>query len=250
MRLGVGMRHLSRFLRVFCATEVCSALMQHQRQWLTQVLRKQFGYVGLQLGAVADYSAAWLSCPVQSHYVLAQQNNCDTHVLVHFEDLPIATHGVDVVVAAYALELSTDPYAVLRELDRVLIHDGRIVIMGFDPINVHSGRWWGKHRQAVSKLSLLGAARLVDMLQTLGYEIQQIDFFPTQRWRRWLAWLAPPFSQGYALLAHKKTARIQLIGLRDGWRWSRLLPQLARRDCLPAQSSADNAMPVIDMIDR
>ena len=31
------------------------------------------------------------------------------------------------------------------------------------------------------------------------------------------------------MVAHKKTARVKLIGLRDGWRWQSLLPQLAKR---------------------
>lgn len=223
------MRHLSHFLKAFCATDACDALMAHQQAWLTAVLKKQFGYYGLQLGVATDYAQAWRSCPIGEHFILTDSRLTNTHAVVDFEDLPIANQAIDCVVMSFTLELSHDPYAVLREVDRILINDGRLVVMGFHPLNAWRGQIWGAHRQAASGLSLLGAGRLVDALQTLGYEIQQVDFYPATGWKRWFPWLATPFSQGYGLVAHKKTARVKLIGLRDGWRWQSLLPQLAKR---------------------
>lgn len=224
------MRQLSRFLRAFCTTAACAKMMQHQQAWLVRTLSKQFGYYALQLGVVADFAEAWKTCPIQSHFVIADAPFEQVSAVVEFQELPVASKRIDLMVMPYVLELVDDPYAVLREVDRVLIADGRLIIMGFHPANAWRGRLFGQQHSQVEALSLFGAGRVVDALQTLGYEIQQVDFYPNTGWRRWLPWLDTPFSQGYALLAHKKTSRIKLIGLRDGWRWQSLLPQLAKRN--------------------
>lgn len=224
------MRQLSHFLRSFCATSSCAKMLRYQQAWLVRVLSKQFGYYALQLGAIADFEQAWKVCPIQAHFIIADANFEKVDMVAEFQELPIAGKRIDLIVMPYVLELVDDPYAVLREVDRLLIADGRLVVMGFHPANAWLGRLFGLDHEQIESLSLFGAGRVVDVLQTLGYEIQQVDFYPNKGWRRWLPWLDKPFSQGYALLAHKKTSRINLIGLRDGWRWQSLLPQLAKRD--------------------
>jgi SAM-dependent methyltransferase len=224
------MQHLSRFLRAFCHSPWCIGFTQHQTDWAKQVLSKQFGYYAVQLGTAYDLSQAWQHCQIRHKIQLSDALLSGVDLVADYRDLPLKTDSIDLILLQHTLEQIDDPYALLREVDRVLIRDGRVVVMGFAPLNAWRGQWFGRHKQATSQLAVFSPGRVVDGLQTLGFEIQQVSFYPEKGWQRWLPWLATPFSQGYALIAQKKTSRVKLIGLRDGWRWQSLLPQLARRN--------------------
>lgn len=242
----LAMDDLDQFLRDIVQRDAAPALMHQQKEWLAQVLQRQFGYYGLQLGAVTNYRSAWQASPLGGHFVLSASAFNETDAVVDYEDLPFSNQSIDFITLSYVLELSPNPYAVLREVDRLLINDGRLVVMGFRPGNIRKAAWFGEHKNNIDRLSLLSASRVVDILQTLGYEIQRVDYFPSSGWQRWLPWFAPSFSEGYALLAHKKTARINLIGLRDGWRWQSLLPQLVRGQQKAYQRNDDSVIKQIN----
>ena len=55
--------------------------------------------------------------------------------------LPFASDSIDAIILPHTLELVEDPYAVLREAERVLCAEGCLMICGFNP---WSG--WGARR--------------------------------------------------------------------------------------------------------
>lgn len=86
--------------------------------------------------------------------------------------LPVAAGSVDAVLLPHSLELEPDPYAVVREADRVLVGEGQLLVLGFRPWSP-----WGL-RAAASAAGyppglrrLLSEGRLRDWLVLLGYEI-------------------------------------------------------------------------------
>ncbi|HET20231.1 MAG TPA: SAM-dependent methyltransferase, partial [Chromatiales bacterium] len=90
-----------------------------------------------------------------------------------FEALPLAAESVDLVLMHHVLEYALDPHQVLREADRVLLPEGHLLLMTFNPVGpwglrglIQAGRrapWYG-HR--------LGRKRLHDWLGLLGYDVQ------------------------------------------------------------------------------
>ena len=80
-----------------------------------------------------------------------------------FEALPFASQSVDLVVLPHVLEFSADPYQVLREVDRVLRPEGRVILSGFNPVSL-----WGLREtfgQAVGRPWLPDSARLITLLR-------------------------------------------------------------------------------------
>src|SRR6202142_1225286 len=57
------------------------------------------------------------------------------------DTLPFRSDSIDAIFLPHTLELVEDPYAVLREAERVLIAEGCLMICGFNPF---SG--WGVRR--------------------------------------------------------------------------------------------------------
>jgi SAM-dependent methyltransferase len=86
--------------------------------------------------------------------------------------LPVAGGAVDAVVLPHSLELAPDPYAVVREADRVLVGEGQLLVLGFRPFSP-----WGLRAAATPAgyppglRRLLSEWRLRDWLVLLGYEI-------------------------------------------------------------------------------
>jgi ubiquinone/menaquinone biosynthesis C-methylase UbiE len=64
-------------------------------------------------------------------------------VLCDLRQLPFAAHSIDLVVMAHVLEFHDDPHQILREVERVLIPEGEVIIAGFNPISI-----WGLRRRS------------------------------------------------------------------------------------------------------
>src|SRR6476620_6803838 len=53
-------------------------------------------------------------------------------VVMHdFAELPFATQSLDLVVLPHVLEFAHEPHQILREVERVLIPEGQIIVTGF-----------------------------------------------------------------------------------------------------------------------
>ncbi len=90
-----------------------------------------------------------------------------------FEELPFATQSLDLVVLPHVLEMTADPHQVLREVDRVLRPEGRMIVTGFNPVSL-----WGLRETVGLPLGygflppqskLISLLRLRDWLRLLSY---------------------------------------------------------------------------------
>ncbi|MFT4100003.1 MAG: class I SAM-dependent methyltransferase [Burkholderiaceae bacterium] len=97
-------------------------------------------------------------------------------VVERFEHLPFAEQSVDLVVMPHVLEFASDPHQVLREVDRVLRPEGRVLLSGINPISL-----WGA-RHLVPRIGrpvlppgarLIGLPRLRDWFKLLSFDVDQ-----------------------------------------------------------------------------
>lgn len=112
-------------------------------------------------------------------------------VLASFEQLPYATHSLDLVVLPHVLEFAENPHQILREVERVLVPEGQLLISGFNPFSL-----WGMKRSFLRGQggypwcgSYLSVRRLKDWLALLGFETQAGAFgcyVPAVTQERWL----------------------------------------------------------------
>lgn len=147
-------------------------------------------------------------------------------VLAHdFAELPFASQSLDLVVLPHVLEFADEPHQVLREVERVLIPEGQVIICGFNPASL-----WGL-RQMLGRAylpahgELISVPRLKDWLKLLNMGVSQSHFgcyalpFSTYRWlnrcefleragKRW--W--PYFGAVYVVQAIKRQKGMTLIG--------------------------------------
>ena len=155
-----------------------------------------------------------------------------------FDALPFDTNSLDLVVLPHALELARDPHLALREVERVLVPEGRIVIVGFNPTSLwglrqHLGRW-RKRLVPSSQRGLflpsagefLGYRRLRDWLRLLSFEVEDGRFgcyrppFASLKWLSRFAWADrvgerwwPVFGAVNFVVAVKRVRGMRLVGM-------------------------------------
>ncbi|MDR2093399.1 MAG: class I SAM-dependent methyltransferase [Azoarcus sp.] len=217
---------------------------------LDAMLADIFGYNALQIGLadidllranrmplhICTARAPWPdSSPARTARVLAEETA-----------LPFASASLDLVVLAHVLEFSASPHHVLREVERVLVPEGSVVVCGFNPYSL-----WGCRRRRAGargqwpwRGQYLSASRVRDWLLLLGFEMQSSQFgcyVPAVNRPEWLArwkWLDrigrrcwPVCGAAWIMHGIKRVAGARLI--QPNWREKRAhaenLSPVARR---------------------
>ena len=234
-------------LAAWLATPPGQYLLGWEQAQLDRVVADLFGFHALQLG-LAELDA--LRANRMPHRWLASEGgalpravalHCDT------DALPFPERSLDLVVLPHTLELARDPHLTLAEVERVLVPEGRVVILGFNPASL-----WGL-RQCCGRLrqrlggrgplflprpgDFIGYWRLRDWLRLLSFEVEGGRFggyrppLNSERWLARMAWMDrtgdrwwPVFGAVYMLVAVKRVRGMRLVGLA---RRERTQPQAA-----------------------
>ena len=155
--------------------------------------------------------------------------------LTNYEALPFADASLDLLVLPHTLELSYDPHATLREVARVLVPEGRVVICGFNPNSL-----WGLSKSCKRGFSqvgdFIGQRRLRDWLRLLSFEGESTSFgcyrlaAKTERWLQRWDWLDeagvrwwPILGAVYGVVAVKRVPGMRLMSPA----WKKAVPRAA-----------------------
>lgn len=222
---------------------------------LDETVADIFGFNALQLGlpellalksnrmphqwvAVPDPSECLPVSPVQAGPGGTEADAPSVALVAHAAALPFPAASVDLIVLPHTLELSADPHAVLREVERVLVPEGRVIVVGFNPLSL-----WGWRQQLAhvcKKVGLLRGTgrlflpeadefispwRLKDWLRLLSFEVQSADYgcyrpaVRTEPWLHRFRWMDrvgarwwPFLGAVYFVVAVKRVRGMHLLG--------------------------------------
>jgi len=146
-----------------------------------------FGFNAFQLGFTRyDFLRANrmpLRCRIGEHgAVKVRADTCQ---------LPISSNCADLVLLAHVLEFSDNPHQVLREVARVLMPEGHVIVSGFNPWSLWgAARYFGADRGDYPwNGQFIGLPRLKDWMALLGIEItagRMCCYLPPVRSEKWL----------------------------------------------------------------
>lgn len=219
-------------------------LLDWEQQRCDEAVADVFGYHSLQLGlpmlqglranrmphrwlAVESTAeaAAWAGCAP------AAEGEWPACAVLEPSALPFADASLDLLVLPHTLERTPDPHGALREVARVLVPEGRVVICGINPAS-----WWGMQSalaphspQLPDVRSAIGYWRLRDWLRLLALDVQAVEFgchrpaVKSAQWHQRWGWMdalgarAWPILGGvYCVVAVKRVAGMRL--LEPAWR--------------------------------
>ena len=140
--------------------------------------------------------------------------------------LPIDSHTVDVVILPHVLEFESRPHEALRDVSRVLVPEGHLVVLGFNPVSVIGLRRVLGYRTATAPWcgTYFGAGRLRDWLTLLGFDIvDQRPCFASGRGlraessgiRSLAEWIPPALASARLILAKKRVNA--MLPIRPRW---------------------------------
>lgn len=148
-------------------TPLGSRIVAEERRLLEEHLPRLFGYTLLQIGASSLFDGYPCS-PINQKIVIGEGGGIDALP----EAIPIQSDSVDLVILPHAIELSADPHQLLREVERVLIPEGHLLVFGFNPWS-----FWGARRLLSSRgkelpwsLRYHSLGKVSDWLSLLGFE--------------------------------------------------------------------------------
>ena len=188
-----------------------------------------FGYYALELDDVVAEGGLLKNSMIARTLVLKSEQPAD--VIAQAEALPFENDSIDLIVLPHSLDIADDPHQVLREVERCLVPDGYVIIIGFNLFSFY-GLWhllqkWRK-RDSIWSQRFYSVGRIRDWCSLLGLDKIKVSYAahlpPIQRVQRLLSmqWLGRFIEQRlrysggvYVMVAHKRIAR--LTPLRRRW---------------------------------
>ncbi len=195
-----------------------------------------FGYHAIQIGLphwdlLQANRIPFKACATIEHAAGLSRSQ----VVAEPENLPFDSQSIDLVVLPHGLECAPDPHQVLREIERVLVPEGRVVISGFNPWSL-----WGLRERLpgldpivpVPAPLQVSLPRLKDWFKLLSFELDRGRFGRYAVPSFSDAWLArwafmekagdrwwPVCGAVYIVSAVKRVAGARLVG--PAWKRSR-----------------------------
>ena len=156
-----------------------SRVLAHERDALSAMVGDLFGYQLLQLGHLGNDLDHLSACPIRRKTLIGHRDGMagSDVIVADAQFQQVAADSVDAVILAHTLDFSPDPHLVLREAERVLIPEGRVIVIGFNPFSLWGiwrlfGRWRGTVPWCGQFLSY---PRLNDWLTLMGFGIERMD---------------------------------------------------------------------------
>ncbi len=203
---------------------------------LSPLLTTTFGYYSLQVGCAGLAGRLQKNCRVKHQFTLGEPDLA-AQVKANPSMLPIASDSVDLVILMHHLSNSSEPHAILREAFRILIPEGKLIIIDFNPNSLwglrHFFQSWLEH--VPFKGHFFTARRIDDWMRLLGFDqnrLYRVGYLPPLQKlsvTRRLSWLEKGMRNWFTrfgainLMVYSKSIS-PLTPVRHRWVTRKLLP--------------------------
>jgi SAM-dependent methyltransferase len=250
---------LSSLLDAWLASPPGRYVLSWEAERFDELTADMFGFNAVQLGMPqCDTLRAnrmpqrWIALPPEANLAAENENvkypvvaDSNTNsaqekiaLVTAFSELPFDSNSIDLVVLPHTLEFTGDPHACLREVARVLVPEGKVVITGFNNWSMwgmrqrlgtglrrHTGLFSKTQPFLPSSAEVIAYARCKDWLRLLGFELERGRFGcyrPPCRSEKWLERMAflegtgdrwwPVFGAAYCIVAVKRVKATHING--------------------------------------
>ncbi|MDO8292680.1 MAG: methyltransferase domain-containing protein, partial [Gallionella sp.] len=157
------------------ATPQGGYVLTREQAYFDRTVSDIFGYNAVQLGLPEHDFLRSSRMPLR----FSAGNQAGNDVRLCCTELPFDTASLDLVLIPHVLEFAEHPHQILREVERVLMPEGSLIISGFNPRSLWGLRktLGGVHRALGCKQGypwnghFISLPRLKDWLALLGFEV-------------------------------------------------------------------------------
>lgn len=168
------------------ATEQGGYVLSREHLYFNQAVTDIFGFNAMQLGLPEHSFLSSNRIPLR----FTAGNQVGNDVRAVCPELPLMSASLDLVLMPHILEFSDNPHHILREVERVMMPEGSLLISGFNPYSL-----WGMHRTLGRHEGypwcgkFIALPRLKDWLALLGFDVVEVRcaaYAPPFRQRKWM----------------------------------------------------------------
>jgi len=171
--------------KVWFQSDLGRSVYESELKVIKNQLESCFGYNIVQLGTVCQESLI-KDARIKRKFVLECGPTAlnGTSAQSYFQQLAIKNNSIDAIVLHHTLEFEEDPHAILREVERVLVPEGKLIVVLFNPFSLW-GMWHVylhikqlvRHQKPIlpSPGRLISQKRLKDWLSLLGFNYSKSE---------------------------------------------------------------------------
>jgi SAM-dependent methyltransferase len=219
-------------LKVWFESGLGRALASQEAACFQTQISAMFGFHVIQLGYLVPGEDLISMSPARNRVIVGIGSPCNTaNLCANPCHLPFGNDSVDGMILPHTLDFSHNPHQLLREVERVLIPEGKVLISGFNPWSQ-----WGVWRLLRLREAsypwcghFFGSHRVLDWLALLGFdllELRYLNYRPPLRSQRIMQKLQfmerfgervyPKFGGVYIIHAVKRV--VTLTPIRPKWK--------------------------------
>ena len=167
-------------LRQWLETDSGKLLVEYEKSLLERELSTIFGF------HAGQYSASWhkdlmFSSPVRRQFILgcSYLSDCPRpQVTADPHYWPISPGSLDLVLLQHTLEIADSPHRLLSEAANTIIPDGKLVIIGFNPLSLTNIVRFcvPSQRRLLSDAHFILPSRLKDWLALLNFNVERVVY--------------------------------------------------------------------------
>lgn len=167
-------------LRQWLESEAGKLLVESEKSLLERELGTIFGF------HAGQYSASWhedlmSSSPVRRQFILGcgHLSNCPRpQIMADPHYWPISPGSLDLVLLQHTLEVADSPHRLLSEAANTIIPDGKLVIVGFNPLSLTNIVRWcvPGQRRLLRDAHFISTSRLKDWLALLNFNVERVVY--------------------------------------------------------------------------
>lgn len=161
--MNVEFDHFAAWL----ATPLGRYVALSEMAWYERAAVDLFGYkaIQLELPQIDCLRSNRMPWRLQAGEAAGTQLKCTAH------ELPFSEQSLDLIALPHVLDFSPDPYAVLRECQRVLRAEGRLLVTGFNPWSLWGLRRLKPNQDMPWKGNFVALPKLKDWLTELDLQM-------------------------------------------------------------------------------
>jgi SAM-dependent methyltransferase len=166
------------------------ALVAAESELLAAALEDVFGWELLQVGAWGAARELLAGSRTRRQTLVSAPGlSGGADIVARASQLPVSSDCIDAALLPHTLEFAPDPYAILREVDRVLVGEGQLLVLGFHPWSLWGMRArWSRSGFPPGMRRVLSVGLLREWLVLLGFELIAMQrYLYLSPWSRGLA---------------------------------------------------------------
>lgn len=155
-----------------------------REQWFASplgqyLLAQEQSHFDRQISDIFGFNACQLGMPefdllrasrIPYRFTLAPDKASNVRADFHY--LPLENQSIDLALLPHVLEFSPHAHQILREVERVLLPEGQVLISSFNPMSLLGARrLFGERRSYPWYGDFISLTRVKDWLALLGFEI-------------------------------------------------------------------------------